>query len=58
MSRTTHRVTEFIWLGFAAAAVFLDWGAAYIVGALVLSAIHQVAADLLSVPSHGREGAE
>lgn len=58
MSKGTHRFSEYLWLGFAVASVLLDWGPAYIVGALVLSAIHQVAADLLSRPSHGREAAE
>ena len=58
MSKKAHRLVEYVWLGFAAVAVFLGWDAAYIVGALVLSANHQVAADLLSAPSHGREGAE
>lgn len=58
MSKRGHRVTEFVWLGFAAAALLFGWGAAYIVGALVLSAIHQVAADVLPAPSHGREAGE
>jgi len=58
MSKGTHRFSEYLWLGLAVVAVILGWDAAYIVGALALSAIHQVAADLLSAPSHGREGAE
>lgn len=48
MSKRLHRVTEYLWLGFAAAALIFGWGAIYIVGALILSAIHQLAADLIA----------